>query len=63
MAFKIKNFYASPLKSSSSDRPFTAKDTKRKEDKFMKTSSQIDNLSDGKKKDRKMKKLAKTMDQ
>ena len=29
----------------------------------MKTSSQIDNLSDGKKKDRKMKKLAKTMDQ
>ena len=63
MAFKIQRFYGSPLKSSSPDRPFTAKDTKRKEDKFIKTSDQIDNLSDVKKKDRKMKKLAKTMDQ
>ena len=63
MAFKIQRFYGSPLNSSSPDRPFTAKDTKRKEDKFMKTSSQIDNLSDGKKKDRKMKKLFKTADQ
>jgi hypothetical protein len=63
MAFKIQRFYGSPLNSSSPDRPFTAKDTKRKEDKLIKTSNQIDNLSDGKKKDRKMKKLAKTMDQ
>ena len=63
MAFKIQRFYGSPLNSSSPDRPFTAKDTKRKEDKLIKTSNQIDNLSDGKKKDRKIKKLAKTMDQ
>tara|TARA_R110000822_G_scaffold72624_4_gene174535 strand:+ start:603 stop:1010 length:408 start_codon:yes stop_codon:yes gene_type:complete len=63
MAFKIERFYGSPLRSSSPDRPFTSKDTERKEDKFMKTSDQIDNLSDGKKKDRKMKKLVKTMDQ
>jgi len=64
MGFKIKPFYSgSPLHSSSPDRPFTSKDTKRKEDKFMKTSDQIDELPDGRKKDRKMQKLAKTMDQ
>ena len=34
MAFKIKNFYGSPLYSSSPDRPFTAGDTERKEKKW-----------------------------
>ena len=37
MAFKIKNFYGSPLYSSSPDRPFTAGDTERKEKKLDKT--------------------------
>ena len=41
MAFKIEKFYGSPLHSSSPDRPFTAGDTRRKEDKLIKTGKQF----------------------
>jgi hypothetical protein len=63
MGFKIPNFYGTPLYSSSPDRIFTDSDRKRKEDKLIKTSKQIENLADGKKKKRKQKKLLKTFDQ
>ena len=63
MAFKIKNFYGSPLYSSSPDRPFTAGDTKRKKDKEKKTIEQLEKPMSAKKKIRKQKKLLKTADQ
>lgn len=63
MAFKIKNFYGSPLYSSSPDRPFTTKDTERKERKLDKTIKQLSEPMSDKKKARKEKKLLKTADQ
>jgi hypothetical protein len=63
MAFKIKNFYGSPLYSSSPDRPFTAGDTERKEKKLDKTIQQLSEPMSDKKKARKEKKLLKTADQ
>ena len=63
MAFKIKNFYGSPLYSSSPDRPFTAEDTERKEKKLDKTLQQLSEPMSDKKKARKEKKLLKTADQ
>lgn len=68
MAFKIERFYGSPLHSSSPDRPFTAGDTKRKEDKLLKINKQLKaddvtgNMSD-RKRTRKENKLLKTADQ
>ena len=63
MAFKIKKFYGSPLYSSSPDRPFTAEDTRRKEDKLIKTGKQLEGDMSDRKRRRKEKKLFKTADQ
>ena len=63
MAFKIKKFYGSPLHSSSPDRPFTAEDTRRKEDKLIKTGKQLEGDMSDRKRRRKEKKLFKTADQ
>ena len=64
MGFKIKPFYGgSPLHSSSPDRPFSAGDTKRKEDKLIKTGKQLEGDMSDRKRRRKEKKLFKTADQ
>ena len=64
MGFKIKPFYGgSPLHSSSPDRPFTAEDTRRKEDKLIKTGKQLEGDMSDRKRRRKEKKLFKTADQ
>ena len=63
MAFKIKKFYGSPLHGSSPDRPFTTKDTKRKEDKLIKTGKQLEGEMSDRKRNRKENKLLKTADQ
>ena len=53
----------SPLHSSSPDRPFTARDTKRKEDKLIKTGKQLEGNMSDRKRTRKENKLLKTADQ
>jgi len=63
MAFKIERFYGSPLHSSSPDRPFTAGDTKRKEDKLLKIDKQLEGDMSDRKRTRKENKLLKTADQ
>ena len=49
----------SPLHSSSPDRPFTARDTKRKEDKLIKTGKQLEGDMSDRKRTRKENKLLK----